>query len=51
LYRNLNQEWQQRYIHPIQMFRYDDKLFVTAFCELRNDIRHFEFSRIKIICE
>lgn len=51
LYRNLNQEWQQRYIHPIQIFCYDDKLFVTAFCELRNDIRHFEFSRIKIICK
>ena len=48
LYENLNQEWQERYIHPIQFFKYNDKIYVTAFCELRNDIRHFELNRIKI---
>ena len=48
LYRNLNQEWQERNIHPIQIFKFDNKFYVTAYCELRNDIRHFEFNRIKI---
>lgn len=48
LYRNLNQEWQERTIHPIQIFKFDNRFYVTAYCELRNDIRHFEFNRIKI---
>lgn len=48
LYKNLNQEWQERYIHPLQIFKYDDKYYVTAYCELRDDIRHFEINRIKI---
>ena len=48
LYKNLNQEWQERIIHPLQLFRYNDKTYLTAFCELRNDIRHFELDRIKI---
>ena len=48
MYKNLNQEWQERYIHPLQIFKYDDKYYITAFCELRNDIRHFEINRIKI---
>lgn len=48
LYKNLNQEWQERIIHPLQLFRYNGKSYVTAFCELRNDIRHFELDRIKI---
>lgn len=48
LYKNLNQEWQERIIHPLQLFRYNDKTYITAFCELRNDIRHFELDRIKI---
>ena len=48
LYRNLNQEWQERVIHPLQMFCYGSKLYVTAFCELRDDIRHFEVDRIRI---
>ena len=48
LYRNLNQEWQERNIHPIQIFKFDNRFYVTAYCELRNDIRHFEFNRIKI---
>lgn len=49
LYKNLNQEWQERCIHPLQIFKYSGHFYVTAFCELRNDIRHFEFSRIKIL--
>lgn len=48
LYRNLKQEWQERIIHPLQMFNYNNKFYVTAYCELRDDIRHFEMNRIKL---
>lgn len=48
LYKNLKQEWQERIIHPLQIFNYDDKFYVTAYCELRDDIRHFEIDRIKL---
>ena len=48
LYRSLNQEWQERTIHPLQIFKYDNQFYVTAYCELRDDIRHFEISRIKL---
>ena len=48
LYRNLKQEWQERIIHPLQIFNYDNKFYVTAYCELRDDIRHFEINRIKL---
>lgn len=48
LYRSLNQEWQERIIHPLQIFKYDNQFYVTAYCELRDDIRHFEISRIKL---
>lgn len=48
LYENLNQEWQERIIHPLQIFNFDNKFYVTAYCELRDDIRHFEISRIKL---
>ena len=48
LYKNLNQEWQERIIHPLQIFNYDNKFYVTAYCELRADIRHFEINRIKL---
>ena len=48
LYKNLNQEWQERIIHPLQICNYDNKFYVTAYCELRADIRHFEINRIKL---
>ena len=48
LYKNLDQEWRERIIHPLQIFNYDNKFYVTAYCELRDDIRHFEINRIKL---
>lgn len=48
LYKNFDQEWQERLIHPLQIFNYDNKFYVTAYCELRDDIRHFEINRIKL---
>lgn len=35
-----------RVIHPLYLFKYKDDYCVTAYCELRNDIRHFELKRI-----
>ena len=40
-----------RTIHPLELFKYREEYYVTAFCELRNDIRHFELKRIESIIE
>ena len=40
-----------RTIHPLELFMYHEEYYVTAFCELRNDIRHFELKRIESIIE
>ena len=48
-YLNLDGSIYNRDIHPLQMFRYKNIDFVTAYCELRKDIRHFELNRIKKI--
>ena len=37
-----------RTIHPLQLFKFKNSTYVTAYCELRRDIRHFELDRIKI---
>jgi predicted DNA-binding transcriptional regulator YafY len=36
----------ERVIHPCDMFLYDDSWYISAFCELRNEIRHFRLERI-----
>ena len=46
IYDDINGEKSERTIHPLQLFKYKDNYYVTAFCELRNDIRHFELKRI-----
>lgn len=51
VYEDINGERKERWIHPLHIFKYDDKVYITAFCELRNDIRHFEVERIKLIKE
>lgn len=51
VYEDISGERKERWIHPLQFFKYGDKVYVTAFCELRNDIRHFEVERIKLIKE
>jgi predicted DNA-binding transcriptional regulator YafY len=47
LYYSYNNGENERIIHPAELFLYDNGWFVAAFCELRNDMRHFEFRRIK----
>lgn len=38
-----------RVIHPIDLYLYYDSWYVSAFCELRKDMRHFELKRIRNI--
>lgn len=49
LYLNMDGTVNNRKIHPLQMFKYKNIDYVTAYCELRKDIRHFELDRIKKI--
>ena len=46
VYNDVDGKQYKRIIHPLYLFRYKEKYYVTAFCELRNDIRHFEIKRI-----
>lgn len=46
IYNTIDGGQSKRTIHPLNLFKYKDNYYVTAFCELRNDIRHFEISRI-----
>ena len=46
IYNDMDGDKTKRIIHPLQLFKYKDDYYVTAYCELRNDIRHFELKRI-----
>lgn len=46
IYNTIDGGKSKRVIHPLNLFKYKNNYFVTAFCELRNDIRHFEIKRI-----
>lgn len=48
-YKSLDGKILTRIIHPCHIFNYNDSMYVAAFCELRSEIRHFEFKRIKNI--
>lgn len=48
-YRNIDGTISKRTIHSLQLFNYKDINYVTAYCELRKDIRHFEIERIENI--
>ncbi len=49
LYYSYNKGELERVIHPIDIYLYNNGWYVSAYCELRNDLRHFEFNRIKNI--
>lgn len=49
VYNDIDGGQSKRIIHPLHLFKYKDNYYVTAFCELRNDIRHFELKRINNI--
>lgn len=46
IYNDIDGGQSKRIIHPLYFFKYKKDYYVTAFCELRNDIRHFELKRI-----
>ena len=43
---SLDRSVKNRTIHPCNLFLYNEEWYVSAFCELRGEIRHFAFSRI-----
>ena len=47
LYYSFNKGENERIIEPAEMFLFKDGWYCCAFCELRNDIRHFELKRIR----
>lgn len=46
VYNDVDGSQHRRIIHPLYLFKYKENYYVTAFCELRKDIRHFEIKRI-----
>lgn len=46
IYMDIDGQKSTRSIYPLQTFQYKDVRYVTAYCELRRDIRHFELNRI-----
>lgn len=46
VYNDVDGSQHRRIIHPLYLFKYKEIYYVTAFCELRKDIRHFEIKRI-----
>ena len=46
IYNDFDGSQLKRSIHPLHLFKYKEDYYVTAFCELGNDIRHFEIKRI-----
>jgi len=48
IYLNIDGTYSKRTIHPLQFFKYKEELYITAYCELRRDIRHFECKRITL---
>ena len=49
IYNEVDGTQNKRTIHPLYFFEYKKMKYITAYCELRNDIRHFELKRINII--
>jgi len=43
---SLDKNAKERTIHPCNLFLYNDEWYVSAFCELRSEIRHFSLPRI-----
>lgn len=48
-YYSYTQDVKARVIHPLELFLYSTGWVCVAFCELRQDLRHFELKRISKI--
>ena len=46
-FESVNSGLTQRVIHPAELFEYNEKWYIAAFCELRNEIRLFKLDDIK----
>lgn len=51
IYQDISGILNERWIHPMHVFKYDNEIYITVFCELRKDLRQFELKRIKEIKE
>ena len=49
LYYSYGKGENERIIDPIEMFLFQEGWYCAAFCETKQDIRHFELKRINII--
>lgn len=47
IYYSYNKGENKRIIRPIDLYSYQNGWYVSAFCELRSDMRHFELKRIR----
>ncbi len=47
IYYSLTKGYNERIIHPLDLFLYETNWSVAAFCENRQDLRHFDLYRIK----
>lgn len=46
IYQNIDGKYSKRKINPITFFEFSNVIYLTAFCQLRGDIRHFELNKI-----
>ncbi len=49
LYYSYNSGENERVIDPFEMFLFKDGWYCSAYCEFKNDMRHFELKRIRKI--
>ncbi len=47
LYYSFDKGELERVVHPRELFLYNNDWYCVAFCELRNDIRHFDLKRVR----
>lgn len=47
LYYSFNKGENERIIRPAEMILFNERWYCAAYCELRNDMRHFELKRIR----
>ena len=49
IYENIEGINRKRTVIPYQIFKHQNFLYVICFCEYKQDFRHFEISRIKLV--
>ena len=49
VYENIYGIYKERIVTPYQIFKHKNRLYAVCYCEYKQDFRHFEINRIKII--